>query len=133
MSDWASLVVGVLGALAAASSLFLFLFPKTAIHVWPWKITELTARVMGAIFALGVAGVGAFTDRRWSGARILFQVEGFMLALILVAAVRSHRDFDTGRPLTWLFAAGFLALAVSTAILYARMEARAGKSTKPAA
>jgi hypothetical protein len=115
-------LIGVLGALAAASSLFLFLFPKTAIHIWPWKLTELTARVMGAIFALGVAGLGAFADKRWTGARILLQVEGFMLALILVAAIRAHRDFDTSRPLTWIFGAGFLGLAVATGILYARME-----------
>jgi hypothetical protein len=116
--------IGVLGIAAVVSSIFLFLFPKTAIRLWPWHLTELTARVMGAIFALGVAGVGAFTDRRWTGARILLQVEGFMLALILVAAIRAHRDFDTSRPLTWIFAAGFLGLAVATAIFYARMEGR---------
>jgi hypothetical protein len=80
---------------------------------------------MGAIFALGFAGLGAFIDRRWTGARILLQVEGFMLALILVAAIRAHGDFNTSRPLTWVFAAGFLGLAVATAVLYARMESRA--------
>jgi hypothetical protein len=122
ISEWTSRVIGVLGASAALSSLFLFLFPRTAIHLWPWKLTQLTARVMGAIFALGVAGIGAFTDRRWTGARIHLQVEGFMLALILVAAVRAHRDFDTSRPLTFVFGAGFLALAIATGILYARME-----------
>jgi hypothetical protein len=112
----------VLGIAAATSSVFLFVFPKTAIHIWPWHLTELTARVMGAIFVLGVAGVGAFTDKRWTAARILLQVEGFMLALILVAAIRAHRDFDTSRPLTWVFAAGFIGLALATAVLYARME-----------
>ena len=66
----------------------------------------MTARVMGAIFALGVAGVGAFTDRRWTSARILLQVEGFMLALILLAVVRARGDFDPSRVLTWAFAAG---------------------------
>ena len=128
LSPSTALVIGVMGGAAVATTLFLFLFPKTAIGFWPWKLTELTARVMGAIFALGVAGLGAFTDKRWSGARILLQVEAFMLVLILIAAVRAHRDFDTSRPLTWVFAAGFLGLAVSTAILYARMEA---KSRKP--
>jgi hypothetical protein len=127
LSPSTALVIGVMGVAAVATTLFLFLFPKTAIGIWPWKLTELTARVMGAIFALGVAGLGAFTDKRWSGARILLQVEGFMLALILIAAVRAHRDFDTSRPLTWVFAAGFLALAVSTGVLYARMEALARK------
>ncbi|MDQ6616733.1 MAG: hypothetical protein M3083_18805 [Actinomycetota bacterium] len=125
MSPATATLIGLLGAAAAASSVFLFLFPKTAIPIWPWKLTELTARVMGAIFALGFAGLGAFSDRRWTGARILLQVEGFMLALILVAAVRAHRDFNTSRPMTWLFAVGFIGLTVATAIFYARMEARA--------
>ena len=124
LSPATATLIGVLGIAAATSSVFLFLFPKTALHIWPWHLTELTARVMGAIFILGVAGVGAFTDKRWTGARILLQVEGFMLALILVAAVRAHRDFDTSRPLTWVFAAGFIALALATAVLYGRMERR---------
>ncbi len=129
LSDGTARLIGMLGGLAALSSLFLFLFPKTAIQIWPWKLTELTARVMGAIFALGVAGLGAFSDKRWTGARVLLQVEGFMLALILVAAVRAHGDFDTSRPLTWVFGAGFLGLALVTAVLYVRMESRTPTAT----
>jgi hypothetical protein len=125
LSELTAMVIGAMGALAVASTVFLFLFPKTAIRIWPWKLTELTARVMGAIFALGVAGLGAFTERRWSGARILLQVEGFMLVLILGAAIWRHADFDTSRPLTWVFGIGFLGLAVASAVLYARMEAKA--------
>ena len=128
LSRAATMVIGALGVLAVASTAFLFFLPKTAIHAWPWTLTELTARVMGAIFALGVAGVGAFAGRRWSGARILFQVEGLMLVLILVAAVRAHADFDTSRPLTWVFAAGFLGLAAASAVLYVRMEAQAARA-----
>ena len=129
ISGGTATLIGVLGIAAATSSVFLFVFPKTAIRIWPWHLTQLTARVMGAIFVLGVAGIGAFTDKRWSAARILLQVEGFMLALILVAAIRAHRDFDTSRPLTWVFAAGFIGLALATAALYARMER---KFTNPA-
>ena len=113
--------------------MFLFLLPNTAIHIWPWKLSPLTARVMGAIFGLGIAGMGTFTDRRWTSARILLQVEGFMLALILVASIRRHSDFDTSRPLTWVFGAGFVALAVATATLYARTEAMSAKKAGRAA
>lgn len=128
LSAGTALIIGVIGAAAVASSAFLFLFPKTAIHAWPWHLTPLTSRVMGAIFALGIAGLGAFTDRRWSSARILLQVGGFMLALILVAVVRAASDFDTSRPLTWIFGAGFVVVAVSSVVLYACMEGRAGET-----
>ena len=51
-----ALLIGVLGIAALATSAFLFLVPTAAIAIWPWTLTALTARVMGAIFALGVAG-----------------------------------------------------------------------------
>jgi hypothetical protein len=85
----------------------------------------LTARVTGAIFALGVAGLGAFFERRWSSARILFQVEGCMLLLIAIAVIRSLGDFYPARPVTWVFAVGLVVLAVGSVVVYVRMEARA--------
>jgi hypothetical protein len=110
---------GVLAVLVAG---FLYLFPDAAIDIWPWPLTRLTARMMGAIFALGLAGLGAWRERRWSAARILVQVAGIMLVLLLVAGVRGRSEFDPSNALTWAFAAGFCITAVALAILYIRME-----------
>lgn len=123
-------LIAVIGGAASLMSVLLFVFPSRAIDLWPWMVSRLTARVMGAIFALGTAGLGALTDRRWSAARILFQVEGFMLALILLAGLRARAEFDTSNILTWLFGAGFVALAVATAALYRRMETRANTDVR---
>lgn len=41
--------------------------------------------------------------------------------------MRACSDFDPAKPLTWVFGAGFLALAVASATLYTRMERRAGQ------
>ncbi len=79
LSPVISVLIGAIGFAAFVTCLLLFLFPRVAIAVWPWTLTELTARVMGAIFALGVVGVGAFVGRRWTSARIVLQVEGVML------------------------------------------------------
>ncbi len=117
--------IGVIGVLAVVTSLFLFLFPQQAIDLWPWMLTPLTARVMGAIFALGLASVGAFTERRWSAFRIMVQVEVFMLVLILVGGVRAAGDLDPSNVLTWVLAAGFALLLAASVVLYARMERRA--------
>src|SRR3954467_12577438 len=62
------------GLLSLAMSAFLYLFPQRAISIWPWQLTPLTARMLGAIFALGLAGLGAARERRWSAARMLIQV-----------------------------------------------------------
>ena len=122
ISQHIAVLIGVFGITATATSLFLFLVPTAAIAIWPWTLTQLTARVMGAIFALGVAGLSAFTDKRWTSMRILLQVAAVMLLLIMIAAIRAHGDFDTTKPLTWVLATGFLGLAIGTTILYARME-----------
>ncbi len=122
--------VGVIAAAGIAScltALFLFLFPAAAAAIWPWSLTPLTARVVGAIFALGLAGVEVLADRRWSSARILVQVATIMLGLMLIAAVRSVGDFAADRPLTWLLAAGLLGSLLGLAALYWRREfSRAG-------
>jgi hypothetical protein len=124
-------VIGAIGVLAAAMSAFLFLFPQGAIDVWPWALTPLTARVMGAIFALGLAAVGAFTERRWSAYRLLVQVEMVMLTLILVSGIRGAADWDPSNVLTWLFAAGFAGVLAASVVLYLRME-RLARPTTPA-
>jgi hypothetical protein len=117
-------VIAAAGALSAATAAFLFAFPGRAVAVWPWMLTPLTARVLGAIFALGVAGLGVLTDRRWSSARILVQVAGVMLALIVVAGARATGEFDPSNALTWLIGTGFTAALAAVAVLYARMRSR---------
>lgn len=112
------------GAASIAMCLFLYLFPSRAVAVWPWHLTPLTARMLGAIFALGGAGVGAWWERRWSAIRILLQVACFMLLLIMIAAARAHSEFDTSKELTWLFLVGFVLTTAAVAGVYIRMESR---------
>jgi hypothetical protein len=126
-----SRVIAVLGALSVLAALFLFLFPGRAAAVWRWMLTPLTARVMGAIFALGIAGLGAPADRRWSSARILLQVAVLMLALILAAGARASGELDPSNVMTWLIGFGFAAVLAAIAVMYARMRARAAPSAMP--
>lgn len=126
-----AMVIGTIGALALATGLFLFLFPQAAIAIWPWALTPLTARVMGAIFVLGLAAAGAFTERRWIAFRLLLQVEALMLALILVGGVRAAGDLAGTNALSWLFTAGFASLLVASVVLYLRMERRIGDRVTP--
>jgi hypothetical protein len=124
--------MGATGGVAVVAGLFLFLLPQRAIDVWPWHLTPLTSRVLGAVFMLGIAALGVVTDARWSAARIMLQVQVFMLTLILVAAARAHDDFDTSRVMTWLFLGGFLAALGSATVLSVTMDAR-DRRHRPAA
>jgi hypothetical protein len=122
MPVMAARIIGVVGALALITGLFLFFVPARAISVWPWPLTPLTARVMGAVFCLGIAGIGAMIDRRWHSARIPLQVALVMLALILVAGIRAPGELADANILTWTFVAGFTVVTLATAIFYVRME-----------
>ena len=102
----------------------MFLDPNRAIAWWPWLLTPLTARVMAAILALGLAAIGALGERRWSSIRIMVQVEAFMLGLIAVAVLRANDQLDGSRPLTWAFGIGFASVLVGSGWLYRRMSAR---------
>ncbi|HEY7223430.1 MAG TPA: hypothetical protein VH561_07465 [Micromonosporaceae bacterium] len=120
----AARMTAAVGGLALAVGLFLFAIPSAAIRIWPWQLTPLTSRVLGAVFCLGLAGVGTLFDRRWTSARLPFEVALIMLTLILVAGLRAHAELDAGNPLTWLFAAGFAGLIIAVGGLYGRMERR---------
>ncbi|HJQ01716.1 MAG TPA: hypothetical protein VJ851_08955 [Jatrophihabitans sp.] len=124
LSRTAAGAIVLAATLSTIMSVLLYLFPHRMINIWPWHLTPLTARMLGAIFALGIAGFGARRERRWSAARILLQVAGVMLVLILLAGIRAHRQFDSGRPLTWVFTVGFTATAIAMGLLYVRMQSR---------
>jgi peptidoglycan/LPS O-acetylase OafA/YrhL len=120
--------VGV-GALTAGA--IFYIAPSTAIHVWPWHLTPLTARVL-ASFTIQVAS-GALLlsrDARWSTWRVLLQTFLVATVLLLLGAVRAWGDFDHGNPCTWLFVGGLAAAAAAIVTLYRRTEAIA--ALKPA-
>jgi hypothetical protein len=115
VSRW---VVGLVGLGALATGVTMFLAPSAMIAVWPWALTTLTCRVVGAVFCLGAAGIGTFFDARWIAIRLMIQVEALMIALMLIAAVRAAGEFATGRPLTWLMLGGFVGVLLGSAYLW---------------
>ena len=110
-------VITVTGLLALITGATMFVTPSTIIPIWPWQLTPLTCRVVGAIFCLGCALVVVLPDPRWSTLRLMLQVELIMITLILVAAVRARSEFFIDRPLTWILLAGFLAMLAGSAYL----------------
>lgn len=114
--------IAALGVLAVVTGAALVLFPTWAASVWPWPLTPLTSPVMGAVLCLGSAAIGALVERRWSSARLPFQVAGVMLALMVVAGVRAHGEWFAHRALSWLVEVGFVVALVAAVVLYVRME-----------
>jgi hypothetical protein len=118
------LSLGILGVIILLISIFLFLQPALVMSVWPWQLTPLTARVMGALFALTGAGeLSIALDKRWSAARIALQSQIIGIAAIGLATIFSWSNFNQANPLTWVFIAGILFLVVASPLLYMYIEA----------
>ncbi len=110
------------GASALALGLFVVVAPAGALDLWPWAVSELTARVMGAVLLLGIAGLVVAADPAPEAARVVVEVAAVMLALILVAAVRARGQFITSRPLTWLLGAGIAGVFAGVLVLARRFR-----------
>jgi len=116
-------VIGVIGSITLLISLFLFLSPGLMISIWPWTLTPLTARVVGAMFALpGIVGLGIALESRWSAARIILQSQSFSILMILIAAGRAWGDFHPGNIATWFFIGGLTGLILLILWFYIQME-----------
>jgi hypothetical protein len=98
--------VAAFGAGGLALGATMFVVPSAVIPAWPWPLTPLTCRVVGAIFVLAGAAVGVLRDARWVRLRLLAEVEVVMVALMVVAALRAHGEFIGGRPMGWLLVLG---------------------------
>jgi hypothetical protein len=117
------LVIGIVGGLTLLTSIFLFLQPGFMISTWPWQLTPLTARVMGALFALtGVGELSIALDVRWSATRIALQSQMIGIVAIGLAIVFSWNNFNQAQPLTWIFLASILFLLIASPLLYIWME-----------
>jgi hypothetical protein len=122
------LAVGVVGSVQTAAALVFFVTPATAIAVWPWSLSPLTARTIAAFLAfIGALWVSFLLEPRWSALRL--HVEAATLGLVLVAAgaVRSAEDLTGPASTTALFAvllggslAGLLAVQVGMRVAASR-------------
>ncbi|PKN93114.1 MAG: hypothetical protein CVU44_11850 [Chloroflexi bacterium HGW-Chloroflexi-6] len=121
----ARLIMGIFGAVTLTISLFLFLQPSMMISLWPWTLTPLTARVMGAMFALpGVVGLGIASDKRWSAAILILQSQGFSILLILIASIRASEDYNWANWVSWAFVGGLGLMLISIVVVSMFMRNR---------
>jgi hypothetical protein len=100
------MALGAAGAALVVAGLVLFVAPDPAIDAWPWTLTPLTARIIGAVIALyGALWVSVATDGTRQGARIPLQAHALGLAFLLLAVVRGQDAIDWGNALAVVFVA----------------------------
>ena len=98
-----------------------FVAPDVAIDAWPWTLTPLTARIMGAVIVLyGGVWPSVALNGTWRGARIPLQAHALGLTFVLLAVARGQDVIDWGNALAVVFVAvAGVMLAVSAALAWA--------------
>jgi len=90
--------------LTLLAGLLLFLAPASVIPFWPWALTPLTARVVGAwMVAYGLSCVAVNRENNTSNA---YGTRASLLAFCILQFIvlgRYFSDFDMTKPLAWAY------------------------------
>ena len=97
--DGARLAARVFAAGAFGAATVFFLFPNTAIDLWPWQLTPLTSRVIGSFTAqVGAGTLLLSADPRWGSWRLIVQTVWVAVALLLIGAVGTGASSTPAMP-----------------------------------
>jgi hypothetical protein len=116
---WLRLVLLFTGVLQAVLGVTLLFNPAAINGLWPWPLSPITARLLGASTLVGVPlFILPAIANRWSAARIpLVMLISYRVLQVLVGLIHIDR-FDFRRPITWnYFGGGVLLLLVLAAVL----------------
>ena len=111
LPSWLRIALIVVGGGMMAVGLVLFATPFAIIPVWPWPLTPLTARAIGAWF-LGI-GLGAFLAYRendFARVRPVGAGYAFFAVLEFVALARYLGEVSWGNPAAWVYLAFLIVL-----------------------
>jgi hypothetical protein len=121
LARWALLVLGVCLLLFAVVTI---ISPSFAMQIWPWTLSELTARVLGGWSALlAVGGILISREDRWSAWRVGLESIALWHVLVLIAAVLNRLEFKDGNLVNWYLISVVLVLT-GMVILYLVMQSR---------
>ncbi len=103
-------------AVFAASGVALLIAPAATAAWWPWALTPLTGRAIGAwLLAVAVAGAGVLIENDRRSAAGAAQSYAFLGIFQLLAVVRFAADIDWSHALAWPYVA-FMAVVALTGI-----------------
>jgi hypothetical protein len=118
---WLRLVLLFTGLLQAALGLTLLLNPGAIGGLWPWALTPIEARLLGASSLVSMPlSLLAALGNRFSAARIpLVMLASYRVLQVLAGLIHLSR-FDLTRPLTWNYFGGGVLLLALLAVALAR-------------
>ncbi|MBI1801488.1 MAG: hypothetical protein HYR71_07660, partial [Chloroflexi bacterium] len=97
LPSWFKGALGIHGAMMLVMGASLFVWPDAAGAVWPWKLTTLTGRAVGAwLLGIGLAAAQVTIENDWRRLVPIFAAYPVLGALQLVALARYGQEVSWG-------------------------------------
>jgi hypothetical protein len=129
---WVRLALIVHAAIMAPLGVGLLLFPQAVAPLWPWMLTPLTARAIGAwLLSLGVAAAHASGENDWSRVRPAVGSYVILAVLQFIALARYPADVNWATASAWVyivFLLSMLALGIYGVVALRQSGQRAAAS-----
>jgi hypothetical protein len=120
---WVTGSLWVAGAVLVGTAAALFLAPGTMGKVWPWALTPLTSRVLGAWSAgFGVAFLWTAWEKDGFRALPFAATLAFIGSFQLLTAIRFGDQVSWGKPAAWIYVTLLGAAAVAGGAAWARLR-----------
>ncbi|HVF14800.1 MAG TPA: hypothetical protein VM942_09395 [Acidimicrobiales bacterium] len=110
---WVRVLTGVVGVALTVLGAALVFVPSEALAWWPWPLTVLTSRAVGAwLVIVGLTAGQAAWENDWTRLRPLSITYVVLGTLQLVALARYPDEVDWSTPASWLYLAVLAGLVV---------------------
>jgi hypothetical protein len=104
LPPWLRVVLGLHAAVLLAFGSALLVAPSATLSLWPWTLTPLTARIIGAwLLSLGLAAAHANAENDWARATVATHSYVLLGILEFVALLRYPNSVDWARPAAALY------------------------------
>jgi len=108
---WLRIAFVAVGGGMMGVGVLLFAIPASITPVWPWLLTTLTARAIGAWFVgIGLMALSAVRENDFARIRPVGGGSTFLAILQLVALARFPGEIDWSNPGAWLYLAFLIGL-----------------------
>jgi hypothetical protein len=103
MPAWARVVLAIQAALLGGVGAALLVAPASTVDLWPWTLTELTARAVAAwMLAIGAAAACGVWENDWRRLRVPLAAYVVLPVLEAVALIRYSETVDWGHAGAWV-------------------------------
>jgi hypothetical protein len=104
LPPWLRTLLGLHAVVLLAFGFSLFVAPSTALSLWPWTLTPLTARILGAwLLGLGLAAAQVNAENDWGRVAVATNMYIFLGMLEFVALMRYPKSIDWAQPAALMY------------------------------